>query len=431
MKYSIYNTILSLSEKLGLIYCGVTDQFVVYQRELTPLLESLSANQLASEAPELYAELVKGRGIVSEDEDEFESLKRISYEVENSRKSYRLIINPTMDCNFKCWYCYESHIAGSKMESETLRRVLLMISDIIDSQDGLESFDLSFFGGEPLLQYNKIVRPILDHCRYKCRHSGVHLSVGFTSNAYIINDSIIAHLTENDEPKSFQITLDGNRERHDKTRFAVRGKGSYNIILANVKRLIDCGIEVILRINYTASNIMSVKEILKDIDTIEEENRKLLTISFHRVWQDYQRQDLPDSVVTETVDLFREKFSNVGDEFSMNNLRNPCYADKVNEAVINFDGNVFKCTARDFSAENRCGVLGEDGRIIWNENIKSRSKVKLSRAVCRTCRLLPLCGGSCSQKSIEYAGKDVCIEGLSSKDMDKIVMQRFYDCHVR
>lgn len=431
MKYSIYNTILALSEKLGLIYCGVTDQFVVYQRELTPLLESLSANQLASEAPELYAELVKGRGIVSDDEDEFESLKRISYEVENSRKSYRLIINPTMDCNFKCWYCYESHIAGSKMESETLRRVLLMISDIIDSQDGLESFDLSFFGGEPLLQYNKIVRPILDHCRYKCRHSGVHLSVGFTSNAYIINDSIIAHLTENDEPKSFQITLDGNRERHDKTRFAVRGKGSYNIILANVKRLIDCGIEVILRINYTASNIMSVKKILKDIDTIEEENRKLLTISFHRVWQDYQRQDLPDSVVTETVDLFREKFSNVGDEFSMNNLRNPCYADKVNEAVINFDGNVFKCTARDFSAENRSGVLGEDGRIIWNENIESRSKVKLSRVVCRTCRLLPLCGGSCSQKSIEYAGKDVCIEELSSKDMDKVVMQRFYDCHVR
>ena len=115
----------------------------------------------------------------------------------------------------------------------------------------------------------------------------------------------------------------------------------------------------------------------------------------------------------------------------MNNLRNPCYADMVNEAVINFDGNVFKCTARDFSTENRCGVLGNDGRIIWDRSIESRRAIKLSRAVCRTCRLLPLCGGGCTQKSIEYTGEDICLEGLSTEDMDKVVMQRFYDCHVR
>lgn len=416
---------------MGLVYCGATDQFVVYQRRLTPLLKSLSANQLAFKAPGLYAELVKGGGIVSDKEDEFENLKHLSDEVENTLKSYRLIINPTMDCNFKCWYCYENHIAGSKMSPETLRSVLLMISDIIVSQMKLETFDLSFFGGEPLLYYDEIVRPIIDYCRSECKYRGVRLLISFTSNGYLINDSIIAHLTEQDEPKSFQITLDGNRERHDNTRFPKRGKGSYDIILANVKHLIDYGIEVILRINYTASNIMSVKEILKDIDTIKIENRKLLTISFHRVWQDYQIQDLSDSVVTDTIDFFREKFSNIGDKFSMNNLRNPCYADMVNEAVINFDGNVFKCTARDFSTENRCGVLGNDGRIIWDRSIESRRAIKLSRAVCRTCRLLPLCGGGCTQKSIEYTGEDICLEGLSTEDMDKVVMQRFYDCHVR
>lgn len=31
MKYSDYNTILPLSEKLGLVYCGSTDQFVIYK----------------------------------------------------------------------------------------------------------------------------------------------------------------------------------------------------------------------------------------------------------------------------------------------------------------------------------------------------------------------------------------------------------------
>lgn len=293
MKYSDYNTILPLSEKLGLVYCGSTDQFVIYKRALTPLLESISADQLAIEAPSLYAELVRGGGIVNDEENEFVKLKRLADEVECSPKTYRLILNPTMDCNFKCWYCYENHITGSKMSTEVLNRVLLMISRIIRTQKDLEFFDLSFFGGETLLYYAEIVRPILDHCRQECQRFGVHLLVNFTSNGYLINDKTIAHLTEKDELKSFQITLDGNRERHDKTRFPLRGEGSYNIILTNVKRLLDCGIEVILRINYTASNILSVKDALNDINTIDEKKRKLLTISFHRVWQDSLPGEFP------------------------------------------------------------------------------------------------------------------------------------------
>lgn len=431
MKYSIYNTILPLSEKLGLVYCGTTDQFVIYKRDLTPLLNSLSADQLAFEAHGLYTELVKGGGIVPDSVDEFANLKRIANEAEENPLSYRLIINPTVDCNFKCWYCYENHIKGSKMGEETLHRIILLISNILNEHKALETFNLSFFGGEPLLYYNEIVRPILDSCRKECQLHQVRLLVNFTSNGYLINEDLISHLTECNEPKCFQITLDGNRERHNKTRFQVRGEGSYDVIIANIKHLLSSGIEVILRINYTALNILSVRDVLNDLDSIDIENRKLLTVSFHRVWQDRQRHDLSDSVVENIVELFREKFNNVGDSYSMNNLRNPCYADKSNEAVINFDGNVFKCTARDFSMENRNGILDTNGKIIWNEDIKSRCIAKLSRVICSTCRLLPLCGGSCSQKSIENLDVETCIDGLSNEDINKVVLQRFYDCYVR
>ena len=74
------------------------------------------------------------------------------------------------------------------MSTEVLNRVLLMISRIIRTQKDLEFFDLSFFGGEPLLYYDEIVRPILDHCRQECQRFGVHLLVNFTSNGYLIND---------------------------------------------------------------------------------------------------------------------------------------------------------------------------------------------------------------------------------------------------
>lgn len=431
MKYSIYNTVLPLSDKLGLVYSGTTDKFVVFRRELASLLDSVSADRLFVEAPCLYTEMVKSGAIVQENENEFEVLRNLGYLAEHSSKTYRLIINPTIDCNFKCWYCYENHIAGSQMSSETLRRTLLLVSGIIDDHRELETFHLSFFGGEPLLRYDEIVRPVIDHCRQLCRCNGVRLLLGFTSNGYLISDAIITHLTENDDIKCFQITLDGDREWHDKTRFQIRGKGSYDTILANLKKLLGNGIKVLLRINYTAANIMSVKKAFKDIETIGEEERKLLAISFHRVWQDRQKQEFPESVLEDTIELFRKEFHNVCDAFSMNNLRYPCYADKENEAVVNYDGNVFKCTARDFSEANRSGILAENGQIVWNEGSEFRSATKLSRTVCRKCRLLPLCGGGCSQKSVESYGDNICIEGLSEDDMDKVVMQRFYDCFVR
>ena len=56
---------------------------------------------------------------------------------------------------------------------------------------------------------------------------------------------------------------------------------------------------------------------------------------------------------------------------------------------------------------------------------------KLSRRICRNCRILPLCGGGCSQKAIESNGAEICIEGLNNEDMDKVVMQRFYDCQIK
>ena len=431
MKYSIYNTILPLSEKLGLVYCGATDQFVVFQKRLTPLLKSVSADQLAKEAPCLYAELVKGGAIVHDQEDEFAKLKKLGEEIVRSPKSYRLIINPTIDCNFKCWYCYETHIARSKMQQDTLNRVLLLISNIMGKQKGLETFNLSFFGGEPLIYYNEVVRPILDHTRKECTDRNIHLIVGFTSNGFLINDSIVSHLIDGKELKCFQITLDGNREKHDKTRFPKRGEGSYDKILSNIKRLLENEIEVILRINYTATNILSVRDVIEDIVTINEDKRKLLTISFHRVWQDRRVHNLPDSIVSDTIELFRKEFRNVTDALSMNNLRNPCYADSLNEAVVNFDGNIFKCTARDFSTKNRCGILSKKGRIIWNKRAQSRITAKFHNRICYICRLFPLCGGGCSQKAIELYGENNCVEGLSNEDMDMVVMQRFYDCFIR
>lgn len=36
----------------------------------------------------------------------------------------RITINPTLDCNLKCWYCYEDHLKGSIMNDTTINNVV-------------------------------------------------------------------------------------------------------------------------------------------------------------------------------------------------------------------------------------------------------------------------------------------------------------------
>ena len=45
-----------------------------------------------------------------------------------------------------------------------------------------------------------------------------------------------------------------------------------------------------------------------------------------------------------------------------------CFAERMNEAVINYDGKVFKCTTiSDFNSEYSYGNLDlESGQIVWN-----------------------------------------------------------------
>jgi len=79
------------------------------------------------------------------------------------------------------------------------------------------------------------------------------------------------------------------------------------------------------------------------------------------------------------------------------------------QSVINYNGDVFKCTARDFADRiNRVGYLSNDGIIYWDSNLhKLRfNKSSIENEFCSECKFVPLCFGSCSQKRIELDSMD-------------------------
>lgn len=424
-KFSRYNSIIPLSETISALYNSKEDKCIVIKKDVESFFK-LPADNLEVSHPSIYQNLLDINAIIDESKDELQEVIQRSKEVDNADQSYRLIINPTMNCNFKCWYCYESHIVGSKMSTVGVEKIFKFIDKTLQTNKNLNSFDLSFFGGEPLMYYSRVTQPIINYYRTKYEdYPNIHFSISFTTNAYLLNEKMVAHLTYENDEKFFQITLDGSREEHNKVRVAQKEEGSYDKIISSIKSLIKEKISVMIRVNYTAENIESTKLIVEDIKDISDEDRQYLSISFHQVWQDIEVNNIDDKL-KEVLNVYKEhKLIPEGEEISLlEGLANPCYADKKNEAVINYNGDVFKCTARDFTEENKYGTINNEGEIEWNEKIVTWETLKIQSKACQNCRILPLCGGGCHQINLEAKGMDICQMGYDNAKKDEIIMDR-------
>ena len=417
MKYSIYNTWVPLSNKLVLLYNAFSDTFLIFKADIVPLVQN-DLPYVKTQWPSLYRNLVKNGCYVADNLDEYEKLKAISKAIAEDDTTFLLVINPTLDCNLSCWYCYENHRKGSLMDSNILRRVQKFMSNVL--KEPVKNFTLAFFGGEPLMKYDSVVSPCMKFAKGLCDERGINLGVSFTTNGTLLTEKKIAEITSLCA-SSFQITLDGAEKVHDKVRFYQNGEGSYRAILDNVKKLLEYGAFVTLRLNYTKDNIKSFYEVVDEIKTIGKLYRKKLLIDYHRVWQDDSEELYSCDVRKQAEVLNDEGF--VVQCRPLRSIKSPCYGDKKNTAVINYDGDVFKCTAKDFIPENREGYLNEDGNIVWEKSQEHRLSLKLRNELCHKCSIAPICGGGCSRYILEreVEGGTYCMYGQNSKVIQEVV----------
>lgn len=425
MKLSRWNSYISLGEKSGLIYNSLTDSFVAVKETSDDFIHA-SRGETALFSERFHEQMCVAGALVEDDIDEVKRLEELIYEVDNDDKLFHLIVNPTLDCNLHCWYCYENHVKDSCMNPETIDAVIRLVKSRVEESEHLKYFQLSFFGGEPLLRFNEVVRPLIDRISEICDNRGIKPSVHFTTNAVLIDDDMLSYLKAHNT--SFQITLDGGRENHDNTRFSKGKTGTFDTILENIKRLTLAGMYVNLRINYTRKNIDSTSEVADILAGFPTECREHMGVDYQRVWQDSTREDVEE--MGEKLKLLKKRLNDKGYKTSDSHLsdyvRSSCYGDKRNELVVNYNGDVFACTARDFTRDNRLGVLSEDGRVVWNEGLREmRMNAKLKKEVCRRCQIAPQCAGGCRTKCLEQSHHDNCNLGYSHEDIENLVLERF------
>lgn len=201
----------------------------------------------------------------------------------------------------------------------------------------------------------------------------------------------------------------------------------------NIEKLADNEFHVTLRINYTSDNIESCRNILNNLSEFKIDTRHHIVIDFQRVWQDKPNsyEDSTDLIAQQLRTALHSMNFRTANHRLTSSIKSPCYADNINELLVNYNGDIFFCTARDFNSENRAGKLNKDGEIEWIGNSYSqRMSCKFKKDICRSCRIAPICGGGCRTKCLETAHHSNCNLGYSEEDIDNLILDRFIDRYI-
>lgn len=132
---------------------------------LQTMLNDLPAFQ--KEFPTDFERLRSLGYIIEKDFDEVAYILFMHKQKVFADRHYHLIINPTLACNFNCWYCYEKN-KGGKMSNATILRIKKHIRNKIEIEH-IPSLHIGWFGGEPLLGFDNVVYPISLYAKKLCK----------------------------------------------------------------------------------------------------------------------------------------------------------------------------------------------------------------------------------------------------------------------
>lgn len=211
---------------------------------------------------------LKNNGIIVEDAKE-EELKLKDFfrqlKYENNNLAFEATILTTYSCNFKCVYCFEESVKeNTSLDEKTSELIVNWLIKTIEKR-GLERIFLVFYGGEPLLNTRPIYN-ISDKIKKYAEKEGIDFGFGIITNGSLIKRDLVGRLLSIGL-KEIRVTIDGDREAHNQKRPFLDGSGTFDLIIDNIKDVID-------RLNLSiAGNFdrQSFPGILRLIDYLEKE----------------------------------------------------------------------------------------------------------------------------------------------------------------
>lgn len=137
-------------------------------------------------------------------------------------------------CNLRCKYCYVN--SNDALDSGLMpEEVALAAVDLAFRRGrGVEQMQVTFFGGEPLLN-KPVMKSVIAYSQERARKENKKMFYSLTTNATLMDDEVIGLIKRYNF--GLMISIDGPPEVHDDIRCFPDGSGSFAQAAGNVKRL--------------------------------------------------------------------------------------------------------------------------------------------------------------------------------------------------
>lgn len=391
------------SEKYGwLLYAGLTNSFFKLSDELKKAIDAYKNGQELNIPQDVLAKFQKTGVLSKYTDEEFDKLYLLKWTKMQAQNHYmNLTIAPTMNCNFRCSYCYEKNFRNTKMMDLSLTQKIIDFAN----ERKVKRLNVAWYGGEPLLGLD-----FIKHFNHETYEAGFDVSQSIVTNGYLLTEDVVKYF-DFIWLKNIQITLDGAKETHNKRRPHVTNPDSFGRIMDNIEMLYTyCNFNgywpnVSIRVNIDKTNEDDYPKIK---NMLYKKYGNFYQVYYALVQNSNSCVDKVEQIFnTEYEKEYKEKLDKkygIADETFFPKQSGNCFcgAQTLNNYVIDAEGLMYKCW-EDIGIKNKA---------VYNLNDKKCSNVKVesdfivkSQAifddVCKNCFMFISCQGGCPRRALD------------------------------
>ena len=378
-----------------------------YENVIHPILNAPDKNEQNS----VVQELLRQRMLVTAETNELDILRDRYKRGQNRCQTLSLTFVPTLQCNFRCDYCFEPHRPTSLTNSHFNK----ILAAVRRQAPTIKSLNVTWFGGEPLLKApeidkwsQRLLAVVDDH--------GLRYKAGMVTNGYLLTTKNI-ELIRNSRISALQITIDGPKEAHDKRRPLHGGGSTYDMILGNLVSNREAleGIKITIRVNVDRRNLSELDILLSALR--EQGLNTWCSVYFARVDRPTAYCGKIDEHLFSSIDFAQKQIELIriltkhGFEWRWKPEQKLvfCSAASKNHYVVDANGDTYHCWNDLGTPVLAEGQLAESDLENMPES-RYQQFTPFNDSECRDCKFLPVCMGGCIHPRIKGKRVNMCPE---------------------
>jgi uncharacterized protein len=379
-------------------------------------------------------------------------------EVKGDTSELNVTVLTTLQCNFACDYCFQGDHGDYNKHAERMSLdTAVRIGDWIERElDRVhpEKLVMTFFGGEPLLNL-PVMYELSDRMWHATQERGIPIFVNIITNGLLLTPDVVDRMLPYGL-NGIKITLDGDKDAHNRMRPLRGGQGTFDRIVDNIRKVAGrCRIAI--GGNFDETSVDSYPALLEFLSA-QEFADKLVKVNFKPVVRTEAKPKgfiplipvggknanthLNGSCMTsagagsgsscDNCDFLDDKMAFLREETKRRGFptpdgvhNGPCHVHKEHAHTIGPDGSLYACPGFTGQLAMSTGHI-DDRKDSWRQSSREKFDRLSPWSECGDCAFIPVCAGGCVASSQSQLG-DMNLPTCHKRSFESAVIALAHD----